>query len=349
MKRPGLASPAEASVLLVDEAFEWPQDLLGCIRGEGYVALHIDDLALAPSLLRNGEVKALLVGTRVLGAKGILILRECRQVSPRTAVVVMTTTPTQPDLKRAFESGATAFLSWPASPREVRQALGSGAQGSQAGGTLVEGRGDGPALSARPDHGKGKLGDARGLERVAELDGSLREKEGLRKGMVVRLGTARANLERLASRIQVERKELAALETRAGDDEAGVRRHRDSLSTLEARHAELLRDFEEELRRAEPLRAQLGGEIRDLQATRGTILEQLSPRVRSLYEGLVRDFSAPAIVSAAERLCSGCESPLPAPLLGEIGAGEVRTCPECGRILLPPCGLPNRGEAGKTG
>lgn len=105
---------------------EWPPEFISSVSREGYTVFRIEDLSLAPSLLREGDVGALVVGAAPLGAKDLLVLRECREVSPSTAILVMTTAPTQPDLKRAFESGATAFLSWPAPPEVLRQALASG-------------------------------------------------------------------------------------------------------------------------------------------------------------------------------------------------------------------------------
>lgn len=120
------AKRSAEAVVLVGAPDEWPEELVGCITRQGYAALRIGDLIAAPAFLRNGAVKALLVGARPFGAKELLILRECRQLSPGTAIVVITTRPTQPDLKRAFESGATAFLSWPAPNHVVRQALASG-------------------------------------------------------------------------------------------------------------------------------------------------------------------------------------------------------------------------------
>jgi len=113
-------------VLLVGQAGEWPPELLASLVGEGYLVDRIPELELAPTLLREQGVRALLVVGRPLGANEILTLRRCRQLSPRTGIVVVTANPTQPDLKRAFESGATAFLSWPASSDALRRALESG-------------------------------------------------------------------------------------------------------------------------------------------------------------------------------------------------------------------------------
>jgi DNA-binding NarL/FixJ family response regulator len=114
------------AVLLAGHGHEWPAGLVASLAGEGYVVDRIPDLEPAPRLLRQRGVRALLVAARPLGANDIFILKRCRELSPHTAIVVVTSQTTQPDLKRAFESGATAFLSWPASPDSLRQALGSG-------------------------------------------------------------------------------------------------------------------------------------------------------------------------------------------------------------------------------
>lgn len=68
------------------------------------------------------EIAALLAA----GPIEPLLLRRIREVSPCTAIVVVTKTPTDPDLKRAFESGATAYLLWPASTDGVRHAIERG-------------------------------------------------------------------------------------------------------------------------------------------------------------------------------------------------------------------------------
>lgn len=105
---------------------DWPPDLKDSLGRDGYVVDLVTDLSLVPSLLANGEMGALFVAARPLAASDLLLLRRVRETSPRTAIVVVTMTPTHPDLKRAFESGATAFLSWPASADSLRQAIGSG-------------------------------------------------------------------------------------------------------------------------------------------------------------------------------------------------------------------------------
>ena len=83
------------------------------------------ELGEAPAFLSASEVTALIVNANRLGLKGKVALRECRRVSPSTAVVVVATTAVH-GLKDALEGGATAFVSWPASPEVLRRALHSG-------------------------------------------------------------------------------------------------------------------------------------------------------------------------------------------------------------------------------
>lgn len=113
-------------IIFVDGAFEWPDALRTLLQGEGYVAVHTSEMDSLPELLLRGSVAAVLVGARPLGAKDLLTLQECRGVFPGVAVVVLATPPAQPELKRAFDIGATAFLSWPAPIEAVRRALASG-------------------------------------------------------------------------------------------------------------------------------------------------------------------------------------------------------------------------------
>lgn len=109
---------------------EWPVDFEALLAREligrdGARVVRLAGLDEAPALLRRGEVTALVVNADRLGLKEMLLLRECRRVEPRTAVVVVAITAAR-GIKDALEGGATAFVSWPASAAVVRQALRSG-------------------------------------------------------------------------------------------------------------------------------------------------------------------------------------------------------------------------------
>jgi DNA-binding NtrC family response regulator len=117
---------ARKVVLLVGDGRDWPPELESLRSREGYATDRLAEFDAVVPLLENAAVRALLVVARPLGASDLLVLRRIRQSSPQTGIVVVTKTPTSPDLKRAFESGATAFLSWPASTEALRQAVESG-------------------------------------------------------------------------------------------------------------------------------------------------------------------------------------------------------------------------------
>jgi len=112
--------------LLVGGSPDWPADLESSLGRAGYLVEDVTELALASPLLSDDRIRAIFVPARPFAASDLLLLRRIRAAAPRTAIVVVTQTPTQPDLKRAFESGATAFLSWPASAEALRQAIESG-------------------------------------------------------------------------------------------------------------------------------------------------------------------------------------------------------------------------------
>lgn len=119
--------PVADTVALVGDDADWAHDLLVALEREGLQTCRLHDLADAAALVGDGpRVRALLVPARPMSGHELVNLRRCRTRAPATAVVVVAAAPTQPDLKRAFESGATAFLAWPASPEALRQALASG-------------------------------------------------------------------------------------------------------------------------------------------------------------------------------------------------------------------------------
>ena len=114
---------APSVVLLVGQAPDWQRELGILLASEGYSTDRVAQLdAVLPILARSG-VQALFLAAGPLAASDLLLLQRIRRASPRTAVVVVTMKPTDPDLKRAFESGATSFLSWPTSNDAVRNAI----------------------------------------------------------------------------------------------------------------------------------------------------------------------------------------------------------------------------------
>jgi DNA-binding NtrC family response regulator len=110
-------------VALVGEAPEWQSELGWVLGRDGYLIERVPRLDGVVNLLGGSRLEALFLAAGPLTASDLLHLCQIRELSPRTAVVMVTNQPTDPDLKRAFESGATAFLSWPAAPEAIRQAI----------------------------------------------------------------------------------------------------------------------------------------------------------------------------------------------------------------------------------
>jgi DNA-binding NtrC family response regulator len=122
--------PGPLHLALVGYEHEWPADFEAFVARElvgrdGAFVARLAEISEAPKFLESSEVTALILGANRLGLKAMVALRECRRISPATAVVVVTTTAAH-GLKDALEGGATAFVSWPASPEVLRRALKSG-------------------------------------------------------------------------------------------------------------------------------------------------------------------------------------------------------------------------------
>jgi DNA-binding response OmpR family regulator len=115
-------------VVLVGEGPGWQPAIERLLVKEGYVVDRVARLDQALSLLDRVALRALVFASGPVAATDFLVLRRIREASPHTAVVVVTLAATDPDLKLAFESGATAFLSWPASNTALRHAIDPGAR-----------------------------------------------------------------------------------------------------------------------------------------------------------------------------------------------------------------------------
>jgi DNA-binding NtrC family response regulator len=120
------ASPRPGLVVLVGEAPEWQPELRIVLTSEGYATGRVERLDAVLPMLDRGPVQALFLAAAPFAGTDLLLLRRIREASPRTAVVAVTKTPSDPDLKRAFECGATAFLSWPAGNDAIRRAIDRG-------------------------------------------------------------------------------------------------------------------------------------------------------------------------------------------------------------------------------
>jgi DNA-binding NtrC family response regulator len=120
-------TPEPQHLVLTGFEHEWPADFEAFVAREliardGALVARLGELGDAPAFLSSSDVNALIVNANRLGLKGKVALQECRRISPSTAVVVVATTAAH-GLKDALESGATAFVSWPAPADVLRRAL----------------------------------------------------------------------------------------------------------------------------------------------------------------------------------------------------------------------------------
>jgi DNA-binding NarL/FixJ family response regulator len=139
---PDTEQPEPPHLVLTGYEHEWPPDFEAFVARElvgrdGALVARLVDLGDAPALLSSSDVTALVVNANQLGLRGKVTLRECRRISPATAVVVIATSPAHGP-KDALEGGATAFVSWPAAPDVMRRAL-----------QRVRAAGDAPGLAKR--------------------------------------------------------------------------------------------------------------------------------------------------------------------------------------------------------
>ncbi len=110
-------------VVLIGASAVWSQELLRLLPAEEWAVERLADLEEVPGRLARGPVCAILTTPRQWSGRELALLRECRARAPETAYRVMAEDPAAPDLKRAFEHGATAFVRWPSSPEVVLRAI----------------------------------------------------------------------------------------------------------------------------------------------------------------------------------------------------------------------------------
>lgn len=110
-------------MLVVDSGPSWPQELLDEVSRQGFLVWRIDGTRRLPLFVVTAEVRAVFIHARSLDVTDVLLLRQCREHAPRTSVVAVSPLANHAEVKRALDSGATAFLSLPASPHQVRDAL----------------------------------------------------------------------------------------------------------------------------------------------------------------------------------------------------------------------------------
>lgn len=95
-----------------------------------------------------------------------------------------------------------------------------------------------------------------------------------------------------------------------------------------------------DLRRAEEQLAQAVASLTSglplLEARRKEIAAGLPPALHSAYEGLRSRRGVGVVAAVRDSKCEGCRVGLPFVKVREVRSGELRTCDNCGRILVEP-------------
>ncbi len=90
---------------------------------------------------------------------------------------------------------------------------------------------------------------------------------------------------------------------------------------------------QEELAR---LVADLTASLPQLEARRSETSAGLPPALQSAYEGLRSRRGVGVVATVRDSKCEGCRVGLPFVKVREVRSGELRTCDNCGRILVEP-------------
>ena len=114
----------ERAVILVEDGLPGAEEIASVLSARRYRVARVRDLAMVPFLLLSGGVSAVLLGGGGLGQRDVMALQRFRKAVPGMRIVVVASGPAE--MKRALDSGATAFVPWPAPARVVLDALGCG-------------------------------------------------------------------------------------------------------------------------------------------------------------------------------------------------------------------------------
>jgi DNA-binding response OmpR family regulator len=109
------AARAAGAVIVVGGAeASWGAELEAFLAHHGYRSARVPELAMAPFLLLSRGVTALILEARRLGASDLAALARVRRLAPEVSIIAVASESAPAELKRAFEQGATTFVSWPA-------------------------------------------------------------------------------------------------------------------------------------------------------------------------------------------------------------------------------------------
>ena len=115
----------ESRVLVVDDAASMRELLEITLRQDGYDVATADGGAAAIDLLRREAFDLVVTDLRMQGTDGMAVLRAVREISPDTAVVVITAYASTETAVEAMKAGAYDYVTKPFKLDEMRLTLGN--------------------------------------------------------------------------------------------------------------------------------------------------------------------------------------------------------------------------------
>lgn len=106
------------SFVIIDDDFEFGQQLAKAFMGRGFQATHFTSSKQAFNNLSDGPYRIIL-DLRLRGEHGIDVLREIRSRFPRAQTLLLTGYGTIDSAVEAMKLGAIHFLTKPVSPTEI--------------------------------------------------------------------------------------------------------------------------------------------------------------------------------------------------------------------------------------
>jgi len=169
------------------------------------------------------------------------------------------------------------------------------------------------------------------LANLAGIDDLVLERDAQWKGLAQHLDALRREIAVTSAQLQKSRS-LAA--RKASRDDDGGQGARSPAPTREEESApQLMLAFEATLRETEVRRIAFHAEMDDLRRRRQALLQRLPASVSLAYQSLAAAGRLPVIAAAVKGACSGCESPLPEPVIEALSHGAAAACAHCERLL----------------
>lgn len=106
-------------ILLIDDDLSLLGAIARFLRDEGYEVRVFDQPAAAADMVGDWQPDLVITDLKMPGFSGLDVLRQVRQTSPQTPILMFSAFGTTPDVVEAIELGAVGFLEKTAAPETL--------------------------------------------------------------------------------------------------------------------------------------------------------------------------------------------------------------------------------------